>query len=156
MTTFVWKRSAQVLLCGAVLATMPVLAQNTTEPAQPAQNDAPPPMGGPRGGGPGRRMEMLQRDLNLSADQTAQVKAILEAERTKAEALRSNSSLAPDDRRTQMMSLRKDTDAKIRALLTPDQVTKFDAMQARMHERMQGRGGPDGPPPPPPPGGPQQ
>lgn len=94
---------------------------------------------------------MLQHELNLTADQTSQVKALLETERTKMEALRSSSALSNEDRRSQMMAIRSDGDAKIRALLTPDQVTKYDAMQARMRERMQERRDGGGPPPPPPP-----
>jgi Spy/CpxP family protein refolding chaperone len=103
--------------------------------------------GGPRGG-PEHRIEMLQHELNLSTDQTEQVKALFAAERTRAEALRSNNSGAPEDRRAQMMSIRQETETKLRAMLTADQATKYDAMQARMRQHMQDRQG-DGPPPPP-------
>jgi Spy/CpxP family protein refolding chaperone len=44
-----------------------------------------------------------------------------------------------------MMAIRTDERAKIGALLTPEQKTKFDAMEARQWERR--RGGPEGPPP---------
>jgi len=108
---------------------------------------------------PGRRVQMLKERLNLSDDQTAQVKTILEDGRTKMEALRSNSSLSQDDRRSQAMSIRKAENDKIEALLTSDQKTKYQAMQAEMRDRMRG-GGPGGPPagdtaPPPPPPPPQ-
>ena len=58
------------------------------------------------------------------------------------EALRSNSSLSQDDRRSQMMSLRKAENDKIEALLTPDQKTKYAALQEQMRGRM--RNGPPG------------
>lgn len=96
---------------------------------------------------------MLQQQLNLTPDQTTQVRAIFASERTKMEALRSNNALSPDDRRTQMMAIHQDSDSKMRGILTPDQVTKYDAMQARMREhRRDGDAPPPPPPPPPPPG----
>jgi Spy/CpxP family protein refolding chaperone len=136
-----------------------------------AQQDAPrPPQGqgqwqgrGPGGpGGPERRLEMMQHRLNLSAEQTTQIKAIFADGRTKMEALRGNTELAPQDRRTQGEALRKDETAKVEALLNPDQKLKFEEMEARQRERMKegrGPGGPGGPkgsgsddaPPPPPP-----
>jgi Spy/CpxP family protein refolding chaperone len=108
---------------------------------------------------PTQRADMLKQNLNLTDDQTSQVKTIFEDSRTKMEALRSNSSLSQDDRRSQMMSLRKAENDKIEALLTPDQKTKYAALQQQMRGRMRG-GPPNGeapppPPPPPPPPAPQ-
>jgi hypothetical protein len=61
--------------------------------------------------------------LGLSADQSAQVKAI------------------QADTRQQEMQLRQQETAKIRALLNEEQRAKFDQMQQRMQGRMQGRRG---------------
>jgi Spy/CpxP family protein refolding chaperone len=48
-----------------------------------------------------------------------------------------------------MMEIHKASQDKIRALLTDDQKTKYDALQAEMRDRMQNhRGGPEAPPPP--------
>ncbi len=106
-----------------------------------------PPPGGQRGMNPERRVEMMQRRLDLSADQTAQVRQILADSMAKMEAMRSNTALAPQDRHAQMMALRQSVQARIRAVLTPDQQAKFDAMQARMRERRRG-GQDEGAPPP--------
>jgi Spy/CpxP family protein refolding chaperone len=100
---------------------------------------------------PGRRAEHMKHELNLTDDQTAQVKAIFEDSRTKMEALRSNSALSQDDRRSQMRTIHKAEQDKIEALLTPDQKIKYDAMRDRMRGGAPGRDGGDGPPPPPPP-----
>lgn len=143
------KGTLLTLVCGAALVALPARAQTDAPPPPPGQG---PPPGGYHRGGPGHRVEMLQHRLNLSADQTAQVKALLETERTKMEALRSNTAAAGEDRRSQMMAIHQDTETKLRALLTPDQVTRYDAMQAEMREHREDRGGP---PPPPPPGSPQ-
>jgi Spy/CpxP family protein refolding chaperone len=115
-----------------------------------------PPPGGGRGGmmmDPGKRADMLKQNLGLSDDQTSQVKSIYQDGQTKMEALRSDSSLSQDDRRSQMMSLRKAESDKIEALLTPDQKTKYAALQQQMRGRMRNgppNGGPPQPPPPPP------
>ena len=90
---------------------------------------------------PGARADFLKQNLSLTDDQTSQVKTIFTDSQTKMEALRSNSSLSQDDRRSQMMSIRKDENDKVNALLTPDQKTKFAALQEQMRNR---RGGPPG------------
>jgi Spy/CpxP family protein refolding chaperone len=55
-----------------------------------------------------------------------------------------------------MMEIHKASQEKIRALLTEDQKTKYDALQAEMRERMENRRGGGGPPPPAPPSAPQE
>jgi Spy/CpxP family protein refolding chaperone len=150
---------AAALLCGAALVAGTAVAQDGPPPPPQGQGQW---QGGPGGRGPNpeRRLEMLQQRLNLSTDQSAQIKAIFADGRTKMEALRSNSALAPQDRRTQSEALRKDETAKVEAVLTPDQKSKFEEMEAKQRERMKehrgGPGGPGGPggesaPPPPPP-----
>jgi Spy/CpxP family protein refolding chaperone len=107
---------------------------------------------------PARRLQMLQDRLSLTADQSTQIKAILDDGQTKMQALRANSALAPEDRRSQGMALRNDENTKIEAVLTADQKTKYEQMLAQQRDRMRNGGGPGGdgsappPPPPPPPG----
>lgn len=152
-------RSA-VLVCGLSVVAGAAVAQDQAPPPPPPGQMAPPPGGGPRGRmmDPGHRAEMLKDRLGLSDSQTAQVKSILEDSRTKMEGLRSNSSLSQDDRRSQMMTIRKAENDKIEALLTPDQKTKYAAMEEQMRDRMRNgppNGAPGGAPPPPPPESPQ-
>lgn len=137
-------RSAAFVFSAGLLCGVPAFAQTDTPPPPSAQTDGPPP-GGPHRFGPERRVEMLQHALNLSADQTTQVKAVLEGERTRMDALRTNTAASQEDRHTQVMAIHKDTNSRIRALLTADQATKYDAMEARMREHRPG----DAPPPPP-------
>lgn len=146
------RRSLAVLLCSAALAAVPSLAQTDAPPPPPDGAQGPPAAAyGPPRGGPDHRAEMLQRQLDLTAEQTAQVKSLLEAEHARMEALHANSaSLSREDMRTQMMAIHQDGDTKLRALLTPEQVSKYNAMQARMREHMQERRE-DGEAPPAPP-----
>ena len=135
-----------VLAIGAtVLSTLPAMAQDPSGPPPP-QDQA-----GPRRGGPGRmgnQVEFLTKKLNLTSDQVTQVKAIDADTMSQMKALRDDSSVAGADKRTKMMDIHKASQGKIRALLTDDQKTKFDALQAQMRERRGNRGGGDGPPPP--------
>lgn len=141
-------RAAALAFSGALLFALPVMAQDTTPAPQ-----GPPPGGhmGPRGAGmEERQLEMLTKKLNLTPDQVSQVKAIDDDTMKQAQAVRADSSLSQADRRSKMMDIHKASTDKIRALLTPDQQTKYDALQAEMkakaQERMQNRNG--GAPPP--------
>jgi Spy/CpxP family protein refolding chaperone len=124
-------RIAMVTLCSGVLCALPVMAQQDTAPAAPQQGAG---MQGPRRGGD--MTAMMTRQLDLTPDQQTQVKAINDDSRSQMMALRNDTSTPQADKRTKMMDIRKSSDDKIRALLTDEQKTKFDAMQARMQERM--------------------
>jgi len=148
-------RSA-VLVCGLCMtAAGAAVAQDQAPPPPPAGQAGPPPGGRGMMMDPGRRADRMKHELNLTDDQTSQVKAILEDSRTKMEALRSNSSLSHEDMRSQMMAIRKSENDKIEALLTADQKTKYEAMQEHMRDRMRGGENGEAPPPPPPPPPPQ-
>ncbi len=150
------KQAVSMLFLSAALVAVPVVAQTDAPPPPPGQAEGGMgPGGGPHRGGPERHVEMMQRELNLTPDQTAQLKSIMAAEHSKMESLHSNPSLSQADMRSQMMAIHQSSESQTRAILTPDQVTKYDAMQARMRARMQERqnGGdtmpPSGPPPAP-------
>jgi Spy/CpxP family protein refolding chaperone len=133
-------RMAMVALCCGALSVLPMMAQDTAAPA---------PQPGPRAGRmQGRQLEMLTEKLNLTADQQTQVKAIDGDTAKQMMAVREDSSLSQDDRRSKMMDIRKASQDKIRAILTDDQKTKYDALQAQMKERMKEHQQ-DAPPPPP-------
>jgi protein CpxP len=126
-----------------VLSTLPAMAQDPSAP--------PPPQGqaGPERGGPGRgnQVEFLTKKLSLTPDQVTQVKAIDEDTGKQMKALREDTSVAQQDKRAKMMDIHKAAQGKIRALLTDDQKTKFDALQTEMRGHMRDRGQ-GGPPPP--------
>jgi Spy/CpxP family protein refolding chaperone len=95
---------------------------------------------------------MLTKQLNLTEDQQAKIKPILEASHEKAQQLREShkpqqgangEAAQPPSReerqemRKQMEQIHNDTISQVRAQLTPDQQTKFDQLVANMnqHER---------------------
>jgi hypothetical protein len=62
----------------------------------------------------------------------------MKSDRSKIESVRDDSSLSPQDRRAKMMDIRKASNGQIRALLDSNQQKKFDEMQARQEQWMQG------------------
>ncbi|QHN02335.1 hypothetical protein FTO74_02325 [Granulicella sp. WH15] len=139
-------RIAVLACCVATAGVVPMLAQDASGAPAAQQDDQQQGRGGRRNPAEmeQRRLDMMTRQLSLSPDQVTQVKALLDTESQQMSALRNGGGDAQGDRRSQMMSIRQSTQAKIRATLTDDQKTKFDAMQARMQQR---RGGEGGPPP---------
>jgi periplasmic protein CpxP/Spy len=149
------RRTAGMLLCGAAMA-VPAIAQQQQDappppPPQQGQWQGPPP-GGPGRGGPERRLELLQHRLNLTPDQTTQVKAILADGRAKMQAMRNDEG--GGDRREKMRSLMEEENSRIKGVLTGDQKKIFDDMLKEQRDRMRERRDDGGAPPPPPP--PQQ
>ena len=112
---------------------------NAGEPGGPGKQ-------GVRGGGFGDR---LIKDLNLTPDQQAKVKPILEDTRSKMKALHEDSSLTPDQRREKAKEIREANRAKLKEVLTPEQQQKLDQLRAERH------GGPGAPSAPEGPGGEQ-
>lgn len=81
-------------------------------------------------GGPMLRHPLLGRlavvlgRLNLSPDQKAQIKGFLVDAQTKAKAVRTNTSLTPEQKRTQVQEIMKSLRESITGILTPEQRAK--------------------------------
>lgn len=154
MTTLFRKPLLQAVLlalCTTALSALPAMAQDPSPP--PTQDQAGPPNGGHRN--PGQReehqIEFLTKKLNLTPDQVTQVKAIDDDSRTQMMALHQDTTTPQADKRAKMMDIHKAAQDKIRAVLTDDQKTKYDALQAQMRERRESHEGQQGAAPPPPP-----
>lgn len=104
----------------------------------------PPGPGGPGGPPPpGRLIDRLDRELQLTDDQKAAIQKIFEARREPLER-------AQREMRERMDREQRELQADIRTVLTTDQQPKFDkwleADRERGRGRGRGRGGPFGPP----------
>jgi periplasmic protein CpxP/Spy len=133
------KRCLLTLMFAALLYTVasPALAQDNGGDQQ-APAAAPPDHGGRRGAmDPQKRVEMLTKQLNLTSDQQAKALEILKTQQSQMDALRSDTSTPPQDKRSKMMDIHKTSNDQIRALLDPDQQKKWDVMQNR-HGQWQG------------------
>jgi Spy/CpxP family protein refolding chaperone len=78
----------------------------------------------------------LTTKLNLTADQQAKVKAIMEENHQKMEATMKDESLSKEERHARMMSMHESVHTKVREVLTDDQKPKFDAMVKDMEDHM--------------------
>lgn len=116
-----------------------------------AQDQAAPPMQGRKGGmamDPDRQVQMLAKQLNLTTDQSNQIRPILQDQQKQMMDLRNDTSTSREDKMAKMQSIRQDGDAKIKAVLNDDQKVKYDQWQQerrqRMMERRQQQAPPDG------------
>jgi protein CpxP len=117
----------QTLLSAALLLSFSsglALAQEpATTPAPTAQyhrHHAPDPQ---------RQAAFLSKKLNLSSDQTAKLEPILADRNQKIAALKSNTSLTPEDRKQQMRTIHQDTKQLLSSVLTPDQLQQLKSMR---------------------------
>ena len=84
---------------------------------------------------PEARLKMLTEKLNLTEDQQAKLKPILEDEGKQMKALHDDTSLAAADKRSKMMEVHDSSTEKINAVLTADQQTKWKQMKQEMMEK---------------------
>ena len=105
--------------------------------------------GGGMGMGGGRRAPMtpdqqlaqMTTRYNLSADQQAKIKPILEDQSQQMATIRQDTTLAQPDRMAKMQSLRSATTSKIEAVLNDQQKQQYEQDQQQMQQRMMNRGG---------------
>jgi hypothetical protein len=74
------------------------------------------------------QVKALGVELNLTPDQQAKTKTILEDQRTQAMTIVNDGSMQRDDKIQKLRTLREGTISKVRALLNDDQKKKLDQM----------------------------
>ena len=82
-------------------------------------------------------IDQLASELNLTAAQKTQVQQILDDERAQREQLQSSG----EDRRQVMQEVQSDLITKMSAVLTPDQLQKFEQMEQQRRHHGHGFGG---------------
>jgi protein CpxP len=144
---------AATVLAGMLSLGVAVFAQDAPPPP-------PPDQAGQTSEGMGRHMgrrgmqsvddqiKHLTKKLNLSSDQQAKLKPILEDQRKQMEAVHNDSSLSREDRFSKMQTLRQSSDTEIRGVLNEDQQKNFDKMREEQKDRMKNwhKGGGNAPP----------
>ena len=84
----------------------------------------------------------LQTQLKLTDDQTTKITAIYKDQATKMDSVRTAANGDRDAMRSVRMPIMKATNDKVKAILTPEQATAYDAwMKERMDRMRQGGGG---------------
>jgi len=92
---------------------------------------------------PENRLKMLTEKLNLTEDQQAKLKPILEDQSKQMKAIHDDASLAPADKQAKMKEVHESSTEKINGVLTPDQQAKWKQMRQEMmekHKEMKGQG----------------
>ena len=93
------------------------------------------------------RLAHMTQMLNLTTDQQAKIRPILDNESQQMQTLRSDSSMSREDKMTKMRSIRENSMTQITPILTPDQQKKWEQMQSSAHGPPGGLA-PQGAPPP--------
>lgn len=83
------------------------------------------------------RQDRMRTELGLTDDQMQKIHAIMEDGHSAREALRSDQSLTEEQRNAKIQAMRQEFETKIEAILTPDQIAKFQEMR----QRREGGGG---------------
>jgi len=116
------------LVAGSLFAGSTLQAQDST--------NTPP------AGAPGMRARQdFAKELNLTDAQKPKFKEIMQGAMEKRKALREDTSLSAEDKKAKAKELREGMQAKMKEILTPEQLTKWQAMQ-----KNRGPGGPGGKP----------
>ena len=109
-----------------------LLAQDqTAPPAVSAQSPAHVP-------NPRHQAKKLAKALGLTPEQVSKIEPILADRDQQVQTLRSDTTLAPSDRKLKMHGIRQDSDSRIEALLTDAQKQQYEQIkQSRKANRHQ-------------------
>jgi periplasmic protein CpxP/Spy len=80
---------------------------------------------------PARQVHNLSAKLGLNADQQTQLLPVFTDRSQQMTAIRADTTLTAKERHAKMLSLRQDSDAKIKAVLTDAQKQQYDQLQQR-------------------------
>ncbi len=109
-----------------------VLAQNSSSSKQGATEE--------RAGRHDRvqdRLEWMSKELNLTDDQKAKLKPILQDEGKQMRAVHEDNSLTPEQKREKAKQIRENFRPQIQAVLTPEQKAKLKTLREEGRERHQ-------------------
>ncbi len=130
-------RPSLTLAIGLMLAALPA-----TYAAD--ESATPPPSPEARRERMEKAADRMAEELGLTDDQKTKWKAIGAQEKSELDALRSDTSVAREDRRAKVGEIRQKYKAQRDALLTPEQKDKADKFRERMEKRMAHRRDKDG------------
>jgi periplasmic protein CpxP/Spy len=125
-------------LVAACLFSMTALAQQTS----PTQESGEHKHGGQMDGrmrSSDDLVKELTTKLNLTADQQAKVKSILEENHQKMQTTMKDESLSQADKHAKMKEMHDAVHAQVRDVLTDEQKPKFNAMVKDMENNMHGK-----------------
>ncbi len=84
------------------------------------------------------QLERLSKELNLTDDQKAKVKPILDEQTKQMHATQDDTSLSQEQKRDKMKQIHQTTHSQINEILTPEQQKKFAALKEQQKEHREG------------------
>jgi protein CpxP len=118
----------------SLAVSMPMWAQSSsTDQNQPSGTTQSREWRGHKMPTADEQLQHMTKVLNLTDDQQAKIKPILEERQQKMSALMQDNSLSREDRHAKFQDIRSSSSQQIRAILTPEQQKKMDEMRAK-HE----------------------
>ena len=130
------------MLLGALLATGAAFAQAPDQNQQSNASQATQTGKQTRehkAPNPDRMAKHLGKKLNLSSEQVAQIKPVLEDRVQQMQALRADTTLSQQDRRTRAHAIMQDSNTKIEAVLNDTQKQQFDQLMQQRREHRKGQ-----------------
>ena len=125
----------------SILTVVMLLAAGLTF-AQPSQQSQAPPSDKHAGmqheESADQHLQMLSEKLNLTDDQKAKLKPILQDQMQQMKVVREDSSLSEEQKRAKMKSVHESLHDQINAVLTPEQQTKFKQMRQDQMQKHKG------------------
>jgi len=118
-----------------------LLAQDqSAPPAASAQQPAQQPAHVPN---PRHQAKKMAKELSLTPDQVSKIEPILADRDQQMQSVRSDTTLAPNDRKAKVHGIRQDSDSRIEALLNDTQKQQYEQIkQSRKSNRHQQSGAP--------------
>ena len=117
----------------SILAILVLSAAGLTFARTPQESQAPAPNkhGGMHHNGESidQHLQMLSEKLNLTDDQKAKLKPILQDQMQQMKTVHEDSSLSPEQKRAKVKSIHESFHDQVNAVLTPEQQTKLKQMQ---------------------------
>ena len=126
----------------SILTILVLLAASLTfaQTSQESQAPAPENHAGMHHNGESvdQHLQMLSEKLNLTDDQKAKLKPILQDQMQQMKAVHEDSSLSREQKRDKLKSIHQSLSDQINAVLTPEQQTKFKQMRQEQMEKHKG------------------
>ena len=125
-----------VLLAG--LSGSSLLAQDQSQPVSGPAAVAPSASAqAPHQANPRHQAKRLARQLGLTPDQQSKLEPILADRAQQVQNVHADATLAPQDMRARVRSIRQDSDVKVEAILTDTQRQQYEQMKANHKARKQ-------------------
>jgi Spy/CpxP family protein refolding chaperone len=124
--------------CWSTLTILVVLATGLLLVGQAAPPQSTPPQSHEAAGAtgsPDAHLQMLSEKLNLTEDQKAKLKPILQDQAQQLRELRDDSSLSPDQKSAKKKVIHETAHDQINSVLTPAQQEKFNQMKQEAMEK---------------------